>query len=78
MNLSFASMIPIFMYANFYGFALMLCLTLWHWHEEKEQRYFLNIQLETTKINFYFIYRIKKTNKLKSANILNNIRNTVF
>ena len=59
MDLCFILMIPIFMYAKFHDFVLTLQLILWHCHDEKQQRCFLNIQLEATKINFYFIYQIK-------------------
>ena len=36
MDLCLISMIPIFMYAKFHGFVLVLCLILWHVHDEEQ------------------------------------------
>ena len=45
-----------FEFHEFHGLAQKLCLIMCYWHGKKQQKCFLNIQLEETKINFNSIH----------------------
>ena len=50
------------MSAEFLGLTLMLCLITCYWRDKKQQKCFLNIQLEAKKnqLLFYLSYKVDK------------------